>query len=723
MKCFKLGMRRDWIMSEREREEKRKKIEENRRKKILDGTQIDLQQPSSNDNDSQYNEDSMNDSFFYANGPKPIRRRRRRRKFSGIGSPILLTCDNNNNKNISMAASKLSPMEIYQKMVTLPSSSTDINNQDSTENSFKIKHNPVNTYYSSSNPSYSSNSNNSYQSILNQLYSPSLQQNRTPMQHESFNNLLAVAAVNPQNHLNNSLSSTLTSNNSSKLPKNFYESSSFNTLANHLDSKDNFNTQKQIATAKLFVNGSANDLIKNDESSSYLNTIFDKLTASNSSLNNKNYDECEEYTDCDTPHQNDIETNYYKKSKIHKFLNRQNKKRKQQDPLDTKNDNNNNNNEDKNEDSFKHLQQDNSDENENNTPIDYRKKEPKSPIADNKNNETTIISQFSEYLLKNESSNLFSIKIPQLSYEKISSTTSMTDLQRIQVTAISEAYKRAIQLVKAQGSPKNFEDINTTINLTELGVRRIIFFFKLISDFRNLDHDLMVKLLKQNMMSMLQIHGVNSYNKEENTFKEPTTDDTPFSASSLVQVYGEEIYNFSISITKNLYDLCNNDMNYIKILMLILIFDPLNENLTNDEKKIVSNLQNKYVTLMYAYMRENLGSPKAELTFKGIIYEINKVNILANWFEKTVVEKSNYEYVRPLMKEIFSFPSGSTPTASSASSPADLSIKNSPRSVNELKSSQTTKNPRSYPEYIDKTPSTTSSFVSDTPHSNNSSYL
>lgn len=82
----------------------------------------------------------------------------------------------------------------------------------------------------------------------------------------------------------------------------------------------------------------------------------------------------------------------------------------------------------------------------------------------------------------------------------------VTELEKNQISAILEAYKQAIKLVKAQGIPKSSEDINTTINLTELGVRRLIFFFKLISDFRNLDHDLMVKLLKKNMMNLIQIH-------------------------------------------------------------------------------------------------------------------------------------------------------------------------------------------------------------------------
>ncbi len=329
---------------------------------------------------------------------------------------------------------------------------------------------------------------------------------------------------------------------------------------------------------------------------------------------------------------------------------------------------------------------------------------------------------FATYILESESSNYMSHKLPSLmlSYELMSShALVMTDIQCKQVAAINEAYKRAIQLVKAHGSPGNSDDINTTINLTELGVRRIIFYFKLVSDFRSLDHDLMVKLLKQNMMSLLQIHGVNSYNKEDNSFKEPDTDDTPFSAQSLEAVYGSEIYNFSISITRNLYDLCSSDMNYIKILMLVIIFDPTNESLQENERKLISQLQNKYVTLMYAYIHENMGLPKSELTFKGIAYEINKVNLLASWFERTVLEKSNYEYVRPLMKEIFSFPMGNTPLCGSPAS-----IKSSP-SVSLKEYSHTPSNLLTSDDHatrFEKTPSTNSSFISDTPRSNCSNF-
>jgi hypothetical protein len=96
MKCFELGMRKDWIMTEGEREEKRRKIQENRLKKKDSNGNSDNETLNLNDSNAgnSGNECSMNNnehgtftddnnnSFGESNKNKPIRRRRRRRRHS-----------------------------------------------------------------------------------------------------------------------------------------------------------------------------------------------------------------------------------------------------------------------------------------------------------------------------------------------------------------------------------------------------------------------------------------------------------------------------------------------------------------------------------------------------------------------------------------------------------------------------------------------------------------
>lgn len=68
-------------------------------------------------------------------------------------------------------------------------------------------------------------------------------------------------------------------------------------------------------------------------------------------------------------------------------------------------------------------------------------------------------------------------------------------------------------------------------------------------------------------------------------------------------------------------------MTFIKILLLIVLFDPINDQLDESERVQIVRLQNKYVTLFHAYMCDSFGKDKGYVTFKSIIYEMNKVRI------------------------------------------------------------------------------------------------
>lgn len=181
----------------------------------------------------------------------------------------------------------------------------------------------------------------------------------------------------------------------------------------------------------------------------------------------------------------------------------------------------------------------------------------------------------------------------------------------------------------------------------------------------------MVKLLKHNMMSLLQVHGVNSYDRVNKTFQEPGTDDTPFAADSLRDVYGAQIYELIMTINENLHATSNGDMTHVKLIMLIVVFDPSNPNLSESERSRVSELLDKYVGLLHAYMNDKFGTERTQYLFKEILFEVNRIGDLAAWFERTVAENSNYDYIRPLMKEVFSFSSTCGSTANSYQNSAE----------------------------------------------------
>jgi hypothetical protein len=162
-------MRRDWIMSEREREDKRKKIEENRRKKSTCDTSFHNGNPGDyfSCNQDLESESYMNDgdgdessSYYYSPSVvtdgvsasnKPIRRRRRRRKVSELTSNGSTSSNGNSyasHSNSDMKknqlhdllqsngglASKISSLELFQKMGILDSSLASISSASMSKN-------------------------------------------------------------------------------------------------------------------------------------------------------------------------------------------------------------------------------------------------------------------------------------------------------------------------------------------------------------------------------------------------------------------------------------------------------------------------------------------------------------------------------------------------------------------------------------------------------------
>jgi hypothetical protein len=235
----------------------------------------------------------------------------------------------------------------------------------------------------------------------------------------------------------------------------------------------------------------------------------------------------------------------------------------------------------------------------------------------------------------------------------------MSELDRQQVNAIKSAYKQAVQLVKSRGAVKQPEDITTALNVTELATRRLILFFKLIGDFQDLEHCLMAKLLKHSMPSLLQVHGVISYNADDNTFREPNTDDMPVSASCLQIVYGLEMHRLIITLATSLRSICPDDTTHMLLLMLIVLFDPSNQSLNQSEKQHVVNLLNKYFSLLYSYLKEVIGNDRARFAFNAISSELNKITDLGFWLQKAVRLNASVDRLRPLMKELFISPSDS----------------------------------------------------------------
>ena len=196
-------MRKDWIMTEGEREEKRRKIQENRLRKKDPNSNSDNETHNLNDsngansgnecsmntignnnnNNNNNNEqggftDDNNNSFGESNKNKPIRRRRRRRRHSQTEMPTNMDISNPPSNNANTCNSNKSQTKSL-KTITQNDNQHHMNNDQ--------------TFFNSNT---NNNTNNNYTSSFNMLANQQTQPSLDNMPKSGNNNSHSSSMVN-----------------------------------------------------------------------------------------------------------------------------------------------------------------------------------------------------------------------------------------------------------------------------------------------------------------------------------------------------------------------------------------------------------------------------------------------------------------------------------------------------------------------------------------------
>ena len=233
-----------------------------------------------------------------------------------------------------------------------------------------------------------------------------------------------------------------------------------------------------------------------------------------------------------------------------------------------------------------------------------------------------------------------------------------------------------------------------------------IFFIKLMSGddlIGAVSDETSVKLLKGCVMRLLMLIATKCYNKfDETMFENEAADSSTATGASdthatgggggggggggadaantrrfwvpaLESVIGNHAYTRFASLLSSLQSLCNKEMIYM--LVVIIMFEPSTATLDADERRIVEQVHRRYSSALYSYMCDYLGVDNATEKNKRISSELGKLSDLARWFERSLFHHSNFDAVRPLIRELFNLPTASAPDDASSSS----SLLTSPR--------------------------------------------
>lgn len=177
---------------------------------------------------------------------------------------------------------------------------------------------------------------------------------------------------------------------------------------------------------------------------------------------------------------------------------------------------------------------------------------------------------------------------------------------------------------------------NTTtalLNVSEIPVRRLINYLKLNNDFKCLTESLRVILLKNRMIEMLLVHSGLAYNLESNSFHEPGTPSLPFNVNTLSTVYGEENFENIMQISKSLFELCENNLTIIKILILLSLYYYYNENTTSLDQTqllIVNELKAKYLKIFEGYVCKCFGIEQGKIKVSNVGPLLDRIRLMAD---------------------------------------------------------------------------------------------
>lgn len=167
-----------------------------------------------------------------------------------------------------------------------------------------------------------------------------------------------------------------------------------------------------------------------------------------------------------------------------------------------------------------------------------------------------------------------------------------------QIVGIVDAYNRSVRLVQGHGVPVYFDNLVKILNVYEIHVRRLIYFVKLVPDLVYMDMSILDKLLRANMSSLLLVHCVGSYDKQSRSFREPNTTDTPIEADYIEYLFGSPTFTLIVKLNEKL----THDA--VVILLLVVLFNHFDVNLSYMERDCVEKMRCKYMDLFTRCSRD-----------------------------------------------------------------------------------------------------------------------
>ncbi|OAF69268.1 1,25-dihydroxyvitamin D3 receptor [Intoshia linei] len=219
------------------------------------------------------------------------------------------------------------------------------------------------------------------------------------------------------------------------------------------------------------------------------------------------------------------------------------------------------------------------------------------------------------------------------------------------LTNLQKAYNASIRIPHlATLNIRNASTIADILNISEIGMRRIIEMSKRIPAFRNLTQEDQVILLKGGSLELLIIRGVMSYEREHDHFRDKNDD--PVSCSMPIQVLHQiapEIFQEYIDFVSHILNEIGADICTLLLLLMITLFNPDRPNIVNREAIEIEQI--KYTMALRNYVEIMYPSSVSDSMFANFIMKLTDVKNINEKLYKAI-NNINIENINPLMKEV-----------------------------------------------------------------------
>ncbi|XP_037949100.1 nuclear hormone receptor HR96 [Teleopsis dalmanni] len=210
-------------------------------------------------------------------------------------------------------------------------------------------------------------------------------------------------------------------------------------------------------------------------------------------------------------------------------------------------------------------------------------------------------------------------------------------------------------LVNRDGPPRPGDNTDSKllqiINLTAVGIKRLIKMAKKLSAFRDMCQEDQVALLKGGCTEMMLMRSVVTYDYDRHTWMIPHVKESMANIhADVLKLANDNLYEEHLNFLRSFDVKWRNDDNIMLIILAIVLFTPTRDRVIHSD--VIRLEQNSYYYLLRRYLESIYPGCEAKSNFIKLVQKISDVDRL-NQNVIGVYLNVNPVRVEPLLREIF----------------------------------------------------------------------